>query len=175
MIVLKFHIVRTGEELEDILFLYNLTKDELIEENRHIRVWNKLVPGTKLKIPPITEAVEQDVNEMEPFVEDYYPKLSDNQDEIVVQGTEENVDAQLTSDEKNIDDAVELIKTIKIKESETNKETAPVKEATDASKVKTATKPQSKVQNPYYLAYYNYPRQIPYAYIFYPIYYQKRP
>jgi hypothetical protein len=72
---MKFHIVRTGETVEDILFLYNLTKDELVEENRHIRVWDRLIPGTKLKIPPLTEAIEEDVSEMEPFVEDYYPKL----------------------------------------------------------------------------------------------------
>lgn len=73
---MKFHIVRTNETLEDIMFLYNLTKDEIVEENRHIRVWDKLIPGTKLKIPPIPEAVEHDVNDMEPFVEDYYPKLN---------------------------------------------------------------------------------------------------
>jgi hypothetical protein len=170
VIVLKFHIVRTGEDLEDILFLYNLTKDELIEENRHIRVWNKLVPGTKLKIPPITEAMEHDINEMEPFVEDYYPKLSDNQDDIIHQGKDD--ESQINSEEKNIDDAVELIKTIDVKDTE--KKTAPISETT-VSKIKTATKPQSQVNNPYYLAYYNYPRQIPHLYIFYPIYYQKRP
>ena len=64
---MKFHIVRTGETVEDILFLYNLTKDELVEENRHIRVWDRLIPGTKLKIPPLTEAIEDDVSEMEPL------------------------------------------------------------------------------------------------------------
>ena len=73
---MKFHIVRNNETLEDILFLYNVTKEELMEQNQHIRSWNKIVPGTKLKIPPITEAVEQDISDMEPFVEDYYPKLN---------------------------------------------------------------------------------------------------
>ena len=45
------------------------------KENKHIRVWERLIPGTKLKIPTISEAVDQDINSMEPFVEDYYPKL----------------------------------------------------------------------------------------------------
>ena len=41
---MKFHIVRTGET-ERTSFLYNLTKDELVEENRHIRVWDRLIPN----------------------------------------------------------------------------------------------------------------------------------
>ena len=52
---MKFHIVQMGETIEEIIFLYNLTRQELVEENRHIKKWDKLIPGTKLKIPVITD------------------------------------------------------------------------------------------------------------------------
>lgn len=72
---MKFHIVGTGEKVDDILKGYNLTLDELKNENKHIRIWNYLVPGTKLKIPVLSEAIVEDINEIEPFIEDYYPKI----------------------------------------------------------------------------------------------------
>ena len=74
---MKFHIVRNKETLEDILCIYNLNKDELIENNKHIRVWDKLIPGTKLKIPSIPDSVDLEVTDMEPFVEDYYPQINE--------------------------------------------------------------------------------------------------
>lgn len=70
---MKFHIVRSGETLENILFTYSLSKDELVENNKHIRNWNKLIPGSKIKIPTITKVIDQDIMEMEPFISEYYP------------------------------------------------------------------------------------------------------
>ena len=164
MINLKFHIVRTGETVEDILFLYNLTKDELLEENRHIRVWDRLIPGTKLKIPPITEAIEEEVSEMEPFVEDYYPKLNDEH----LDATEDVPFPEAGGSEYEIDqEKVEPIKTIEIKKDEEKKVSA------DKPTIKTATKPQDKVYK-YNLGQYNYPRYLPYTYIVYPVYYPNR-
>ena len=71
---MKFHIVRTNETIKEIINIYSLTMSELKENNRHVRDWNKLIPGTKLKIPIINQAVEQEIIDMEPFIEDYYPR-----------------------------------------------------------------------------------------------------
>ena len=72
---MKFHIVGNGENVDDILKGYDLTIDELKSENKHIRIWNNLIPGTKLKIPVLSESLVEDINEIEPFIEDYYPKI----------------------------------------------------------------------------------------------------
>lgn len=71
---MKFHIVRNHETVKEILNTYSLNINELKEYNRHVRDWSRLIPGTKLKIPIINEAVEQDIIDMEPFIEDYYPR-----------------------------------------------------------------------------------------------------
>ena len=49
----------------------NLTIKYTEEE---IKNFKSLIPGSKLRIPIISEAIDNDVLEMEPFVEDYYPK-----------------------------------------------------------------------------------------------------
>ena len=72
---MKFHIIGNNESLSEILNSYDITLDELKKENKHIRMWNYLIPGTKLKIPVITETMNEDINEIEPFIEDYYPKI----------------------------------------------------------------------------------------------------
>ena len=77
---MKFHIVGNGESVKEILDSYDLSLDELKKENRHIRLWNYLIPGTKLKIPVLSESINQDINDMEPFIEDYYPKLKVEED-----------------------------------------------------------------------------------------------
>lgn len=89
---MKFHIVRNRETIDDILFLYELEKDELIEVNKHIRAWDKLIPGTKLKIPTITKQIDQEVTSMEPFIEDYYPRSTENNFE---ETSEENESVEL--------------------------------------------------------------------------------
>ena len=72
---MRYHIVATSECVDDILKSYDLTIDELKNENKHIRVWTNLIPGTKLKIPVLTESIVEDINTIEPFIEDYYPKI----------------------------------------------------------------------------------------------------
>ena len=78
---MKFHIVKNGESLKDILFMYSITEDEFRELNRHIKSWKDLIPGIKVKIPVIPESVDNDILDMEPFIEDYYPKNDSYEEE----------------------------------------------------------------------------------------------
>ena len=96
---MKFHIVGNGETVEDILRGYDLTIDELKSENKHIRIWNKLIPGTKLKIPVLSESIIEDINEIEPFIEDYYPKIKvEESPQIIEEFIEEQDDPQIIED-----------------------------------------------------------------------------
>lgn len=177
---MKFHIVRNNETLEDILFLYNVTKEELMEQNQHIRSWNKIVPGTKLKIPPITEAVEQDISDMEPFVEDYYPKL--NYKEYTVTADEDIpleastaqgvADKQPESDsEKKKKDTEEV--TVKI--DETAKPGYPPELLKKAKAEEKMAKHVQVVGYSYPYGYYGYPQVVPYQVVYYPYYQKKKP
>lgn len=101
---MKFHIVGNGESIKDILDGYEITIEELKNENKHIRNWNYLIPGTKLKIPVLTEALVEELNEIEPFIEDYYPKIKLPEEEYSLideqQYFEEIVDANENNEVK---------------------------------------------------------------------------
>ena len=43
------HIVRVNEKIEKIASIYNLSTEEIIKINHHIKDWNNLIPGTKLR------------------------------------------------------------------------------------------------------------------------------
>lgn len=88
---MKFHIVGNGETVEDISRGYDITVDELKNENKHIRIWNYLIPGTKLKIPVLTEAIVEDINEIEPFIEDYYPKITLEEEQFPIENPSEEI------------------------------------------------------------------------------------
>ena len=88
---MKFHIVGNGETVEDISRGYDITVDELKNENKHIRIWNYLIPGTKLKIPVLTEALVEDINEIEPFIEDYYPKITLEEEQFTIENPSEEI------------------------------------------------------------------------------------
>ncbi len=70
------HIVRVNEKIERIANIYNLTEDEIKKINTHILDWSHLVPGTKLRLPEIPEIVQTELDNTEPFIEEYYPKIS---------------------------------------------------------------------------------------------------
>lgn len=196
---MKFHIVRNKETLEDILYIYNLTKDELVEQNKHIRVWDKLIPGTKLKIPAIPDAVELEVSDIEPFVEDYYPKISEDTSTPVIKVEEDFKKIEDEEIVKNIDndknvskeDIVEEAKPLSSKIYEDYEDLKNVNEEQKISKPKiqedyedeeilthfSNMQPKPILNNyyPYYLGIYNAPRYIPYPIIYYPVYYPKKP
>lgn len=184
---MKFHIVRNGETLSQIAFAYNLEEEELKKENKHIRVWDRLIPGTKLKIPVIPEAVDQDITQMEPFVEDYYPKLNlgtqvhdnefthsqfyeldGNTNKEVEPEEQFEVDKETTEIQqtnvnpivtKNIDETKDVSKKEEEKEEENEDDEEP--------ETNLRTQP---VVIPYYpVYYYQYPRYVYPQYV-YPVY-----
>lgn len=54
---------------------YELDPEEITKINKHISNWERLVPGTKIKLPGISNQLSEEINEVEPFIEDYYPKV----------------------------------------------------------------------------------------------------
>ena len=70
------HIVKNGENIDDIINVYKVSLEELQINNLHITDYNNIIPGTILKIPLITEEIEQILDKTESFVMDYYPKIS---------------------------------------------------------------------------------------------------
>ena len=83
MIILLEHIVKNEEKLEDILALYKLTYDELVSYNLHITDFKNLFCGMKIKIPLISNEIEQILENTESFVKEYYPKVIDVVEEQV--------------------------------------------------------------------------------------------
>ena len=72
---MNYHIVRTNESLEKIALTYQLSPTEIRSLNLHIRDWDHLIPGTKLKLPAIPTTVQDELDDVEPFIEDYYPRV----------------------------------------------------------------------------------------------------
>ena len=86
------HIVKPGESIIKIMDCYQITKEDIINENLHITDFKHLKPGTKLRIPVINSNIIDILEETEPFVEDYYTKVelkeAENNEEII----EKNID-----------------------------------------------------------------------------------
>ena len=74
---MNYHIVRMNEKIEKIAHNYNLTVDEIKVLNQHISNWDNIIAGSKLILPNIPERIKDELNDIEPFIEDYYPKISD--------------------------------------------------------------------------------------------------
>lgn len=74
---MNYHIVRMNEKIEKIAHNYNLTVDEIKVLNQHISNWDNIIAGSKLILPNIPERIKDEINDIEPFIEDYYPKISD--------------------------------------------------------------------------------------------------
>lgn len=106
---MNYHIVRTNESIEDIALIYNLDIDEIKETNKHIRVWENLTPGLKIRLPEISESLAIELDDVEPFIEDYYPKLSPlikeeekvEKEEVIPVVKEQNIEIQKNQQPKN--------------------------------------------------------------------------
>ena len=77
------HIVKNGERIEEIMELYRINFDTIKSYNLHITDFKNLLCGMKIKIPLISDEIEQVLENTESFVKDYYPKIIEvEEDEI---------------------------------------------------------------------------------------------
>jgi hypothetical protein len=83
VIFLIEHIVRINEKIDDILSAYHISLSELKENNLHITDFNKLLCGTKLHIPYLSQETEQILESTEGFVMSYYAKMDEISDDIL--------------------------------------------------------------------------------------------
>ena len=56
---MTFHIVRMNEKIEKIALNYQLDIDEIKSNNKYIKDWNHLIPGTKLRLPEISNVLNE--------------------------------------------------------------------------------------------------------------------
>ena len=68
---MNFHIVRTNETLKDIGLIYNIDEDEIKEANKHIRIWENLSPGLKIKLPEIPDSLALELDDVFFFFKDF--------------------------------------------------------------------------------------------------------
>ena len=103
---MNYHIVRTNDKIETIMNLYNLTKNEIKDLNTHITSWNNLIPGTRIKLPKISDAMNDELNDIEPFIEDYYPKIDltkyESNEESVIKDEALEENKESIEEEKNV-------------------------------------------------------------------------
>ncbi|MDE7100928.1 MAG: LysM peptidoglycan-binding domain-containing protein [Anaeroplasmataceae bacterium] len=83
------HIVKNGETIEEILNMYHIELNELKNSNLHLTDFSNLASGMKIRIPLITAEVEQILDNTESFVQRYYPKMVDFEEEPKVEPVEE--------------------------------------------------------------------------------------
>ena len=90
------HIVRMNETVENILDIYQISIDELKENNLHITNFYNLSCGMKLLIPYLSKNVEQILESTEGFVQKYYPKVS----EILEENKEITLESSIEKNDK---------------------------------------------------------------------------
>ena len=154
---MKFHIVGNGESINDILDGYDISFDELKNENKHIRIWNNLIPGTKLKIPVLTETIIEEINEVEPFIEDYYPKIKVEEEQYSI------IEEELAQSSESLNDDNDDV----LFENNTTEEQIEKNMENKVEEIKEENKVRSYVQP--VLVRYVYPQQYYYPPIVYVI------
>ena len=96
---MRYHIVRTTDTIERIANVYNMTIYEIKTNNTHISDWRHLIPGTKIMLPAIPDYVKDELDDTEPFIEDYYPKIN-HQIEIKKEEIEEEKNNDIEEEPK---------------------------------------------------------------------------
>ena len=72
---MKIHVVRLNETIQDIGKKYNISQEEIKKANPHFRSWENIAPGAKINLPSIPEYLQEEIDNVEPFIEDYYPTI----------------------------------------------------------------------------------------------------
>lgn len=144
------HIVRVNEKIEKIALLYNLTVEEIISCNHHIKDWNHLIPGTKLKLPEIPEIVRNELDNTEPFIEEYYPQI--DVQSILSKNIQEEIynKPNINVVNKNEEQIVQEIPVVSSVNEEENAETVK----TSCNNKNHQYSHNKEYKNPYY-GYYN--------------------
>ncbi len=90
-----FHIVQLGETIEDISKSYEVGIKEISKYNEHVSNIKKVAPGMKLRIPKAVVENVSEIEEITPFVEDYYPTINeineDSEEKYVVNSVDEGL------------------------------------------------------------------------------------
>lgn len=99
------HIVRMNERVDSILDTYQITLEELKDNNLHITDFNNLKCGMKLLVPYLSKNVEQVLESTGGFVQKYYPKVS----EVVEEKNSEVVEEK----KKEVVEEVKVLEVVK--------------------------------------------------------------
>lgn len=82
------HIVKNGEGINDILNMYHIDIEQLKGYNLHITDFYNLPSGIKIKIPLISNEIEQILENTESFVQKYYPAIDELNNVREIEGDE---------------------------------------------------------------------------------------
>ncbi|ERJ12759.1 LysM peptidoglycan-binding domain-containing protein [Haloplasma contractile] len=74
---MKIHIVQVNDTIDRIAKKYDVDVEDIKKHNRQINNFKSIAPGMKLKIPVLTQTVEEELIDNSPSVESYYPSLDD--------------------------------------------------------------------------------------------------
>lgn len=125
---MNYHVVRINDSIEKIASIYNLTINEIKNLNTHISNWKELIPGTRIKLPTIPDAINEELNDIEPFIEDYYPKIDIKKYESKGIEEEDIIDVEESKTSlSETNDNLEDIKEIKEDENENVNSTETIK------------------------------------------------
>lgn len=89
------HIVKYNENINIILNHYKVSLNDLMSMNQHITDWSNITPGMKLRIPLLNKEVLNILEDTEPFIEEYYPsisnKIEDNPKNEIIEEKKEDI------------------------------------------------------------------------------------
>lgn len=125
---MNYHVVRINDSIEKIASIYNLTINEIKNLNTHISNWKELIPGTRIKLPTIPDSINEELNDIEPFIEDYYPKIDIKKYESKDMEEQDKIDVEeLNTSISETNDNLEVSSNLKQEENEKINNSEPVK------------------------------------------------